>query len=140
MFSPLCCDFGSQVRSHSLVVRVPGILLSGAVDSGVEAVLGALPRPNPVAHGILLAASPPKSSTALSESRGFSSPGSRCVPAAEHQRREAILAGLLAWLLDTYVVGLLRAFFYVTETATQKNKLFFYRKSVWSKLQHIGMR
>lgn len=96
--------------------------------------------PNKVTLCILLAASPPKSSTALSKSRGFSSTGSRCVPAAEHRRREAILAGLLAWLLDTYVVGLLRAFFYVTETTTQKNKLFFYRKSVWSKLQHIGMR
>ncbi|XP_038179973.1 telomerase reverse transcriptase isoform X2 [Arvicola amphibius] len=42
--------------------------------------------------------------------------------------------------MDTYVVELLRSFFYVTETTFQKNRLFFYRKSVWSKLQSIGVR
>lgn len=42
--------------------------------------------------------------------------------------------------MDTYVVELLRSFFYVTETTFQKNRLFFYRKNVWSKLQSIGMR
>ncbi|XP_055003451.1 telomerase reverse transcriptase [Sorex araneus] len=67
-------------------------------------------------------------------------PGVRCVPAPEHRRREAILACLLGWLLDTYVVALLRAFFYVTETTFQKNRLFFYRKCVWNELQSIGMR
>lgn len=46
----------------------------------------------------------------------------------------------LFWLMDTYVVQLLRSFFYVTETTFQKNRLFFYRKSVWSKLQSIGIR
>ncbi|XP_062943554.1 telomerase reverse transcriptase isoform X2 [Cynocephalus volans] len=68
------------------------------------------------------------------------SPGHGCVPAAEHCLREAILAKFLYWLMDTYVAELLRSFFYVTETTFQKNKLFFYRKSVWSKLQSIGMR
>ncbi|XP_055991062.1 telomerase reverse transcriptase [Sorex fumeus] len=67
-------------------------------------------------------------------------PGAHCVPAPEHRRREAILACLLGWLLDTYVVALLRAFFYVTETTFQKNRLFFYRKCVWNELQSIGMR
>lgn len=70
----------------------------------------------------------------------FPAAGVHCVPAPEHRRREAILACLLGWLLDTYVVGLLRAFFYVTETTFQKNRLFFYRKCVWSELQSIGMR
>lgn len=66
--------------------------------------------------------------------------GARCVPAAEHRRREEILAKLLCWLVDTYVVELLKSFFYVTETTFQKNRLFFYRKSVWSQLQSIGIR
>lgn len=70
----------------------------------------------------------------------FPAAGVRCVPAPEHRRQEAVLACLLGWLLDTYVVGLLRAFFYVTETTFQKNRLFFYRKCVWSELQSIGMR
>ncbi|XP_039093962.1 telomerase reverse transcriptase isoform X7 [Hyaena hyaena] len=68
------------------------------------------------------------------------SPGARCVPAAEHRRREEVLAKLLCWLLGTYVVELLKSFFYVTETTFQKNRLFFYRKSVWSQLQSIGIR
>lgn len=42
--------------------------------------------------------------------------------------------------MGTYVVELLRSFFYVTETTFQKNRLFFYRKSVWSQLQSIGIR
>uniref|UniRef100_A0A8C7CE57 Telomerase reverse transcriptase n=1 Tax=Neovison vison TaxID=452646 RepID=A0A8C7CE57_NEOVI len=66
------------------------------------------------------------------------SPGD--VPAAEHRRREGVLARLLCWLMGTYVVELLRSFFYVTETTFQKNRLFFYRKSVWSPLQTLGVR
>uniref|UniRef100_A0A2K5RDW0 Telomerase reverse transcriptase n=1 Tax=Cebus imitator TaxID=2715852 RepID=A0A2K5RDW0_CEBIM len=68
------------------------------------------------------------------------SPGLGNVPAAEHRLREEILAKFLHWLLGVYVVELLRSFFYVTETTFQKNRLFFYRKSVWSKLQSIGIR
>lgn len=66
--------------------------------------------------------------------------GARCVPAAEHRRREEVLATFLCWLMGTYVVELLRSFFYVTETTFQKNRLFFYRKTVWSQLQSIGIR
>ncbi|XP_049717117.1 telomerase reverse transcriptase [Elephas maximus indicus] len=68
------------------------------------------------------------------------SPGDYAVPASEHRLREEILAKFLFWLMDTFVVGLLRAFFYVTETMFQKNRLFFFRKSVWNKLQSIGIR
>jgi hypothetical protein len=70
----------------------------------------------------------------------FLLPGGGYVPAAEHRLRERILAKFLFWLMDTYVVELLRSFFYVTETTFQKNRLFFYRRSVWSKLQSIGVR
>lgn len=66
--------------------------------------------------------------------------GARSVPAAEHRLREAVLAKFLCWLMNTYVVELLRSFFYVTETTFQKNRLFFYRKSVWSQLQSIGIK
>ncbi|XP_034617379.1 telomerase reverse transcriptase isoform X5 [Trachemys scripta elegans] len=66
--------------------------------------------------------------------------GDHFVPALEHHYREEILAKFLYWLMDTYIVQLLRSFFYITETMFQKNMLFFYRKLIWSKLQNIGMR
>nr|XP_040127881.1 telomerase reverse transcriptase isoform X7 [Ictidomys tridecemlineatus] len=68
------------------------------------------------------------------------SPGTHCVPAAEHRLRAEILAKFLFWLVDTYVVGLLRSFFYVTETTFQKNRLLFYRQSTWHRLQSVGLR
>ncbi|XP_021573558.1 telomerase reverse transcriptase, partial [Carlito syrichta] len=67
-------------------------------------------------------------------------PGEGRVPAAEHHLRGQILARFLHWLMGVYVVELLRSFFYVTETTFQKNRLLFYRKSVWSKLRRIGVR
>ncbi|KAM6445852.1 telomerase reverse transcriptase [Rhynochetos jubatus] len=66
--------------------------------------------------------------------------GDHFVPASEHCFREELLAKFLYWLMDTYVVELLRSFFYVTETMFQKNMLFYYRKLIWGKLQNIGIR
>ncbi|KFP90409.1 Telomerase reverse transcriptase, partial [Apaloderma vittatum] len=66
--------------------------------------------------------------------------GDHLVPANEHCFREELLAKFLFWLMDTYVVELLRSFFYVTETMFQKNMLFYYRKLLWGKLQNIGIR
>ncbi|XP_067856277.1 telomerase reverse transcriptase isoform X2 [Heptranchias perlo] len=62
------------------------------------------------------------------------------VPASEHQLREEILSKFLFWLMDTYVVHLLKSFFYVTETTFMKNMLFYYRKCVWNEVQAIGVR
>lgn len=42
--------------------------------------------------------------------------------------------------MDTYVIELLRSFFYVTETTFLKNLVVYYRKFVWGKLQNIGIR
>uniref|UniRef100_A0A8C3DH96 Telomerase reverse transcriptase n=1 Tax=Corvus moneduloides TaxID=1196302 RepID=A0A8C3DH96_CORMO len=66
--------------------------------------------------------------------------GGHFVPADEHCFREELLAKFLYWLMDTYVVELLRSFFYITETMFQKNMLFYYRKLIWGKLQNIGIR
>ncbi|NXS64082.1 TERT transcriptase, partial [Brachypteracias leptosomus] len=66
--------------------------------------------------------------------------GDHFVPAYEHCFREELLAKFLYWLMDTYVVELLRSFFYVTETMFKKNMLFYYRKFIWGKLQSIGIR
>ncbi|KAM9303720.1 telomerase reverse transcriptase [Morus bassanus] len=66
--------------------------------------------------------------------------GDHFVPAYEHCFREDLLAKFLYWLMDSYVVELLRSFFYITETMFQKNMLFYYRKFIWGKLQNIGIR
>ncbi|XP_069814636.1 telomerase reverse transcriptase isoform X2 [Dendropsophus ebraccatus] len=62
------------------------------------------------------------------------------VPASEHLLRERNLSKFLYWLMDTYVIQLLKAFYYITETSFQKNRLFFYRKCIWRQLQSIGIR
>ncbi|XP_078395617.1 telomerase reverse transcriptase [Cetorhinus maximus] len=66
--------------------------------------------------------------------------GQHFVPASEHQLREEILSRFLFWLMDTYVVQLLKSFFYVTETTFMKNMLFYYRKCVWNEVERIGVR
>ncbi|XP_033854839.3 telomerase reverse transcriptase [Acipenser ruthenus] len=58
----------------------------------------------------------------------------------EHRLREVILAKFLYWLMGTYVVQLLKSFFYITEAVKGKNTLHFYRQYVWELLQDIGVR
>ncbi|XP_072303752.1 telomerase reverse transcriptase isoform X2 [Eucyclogobius newberryi] len=62
------------------------------------------------------------------------------VPPSELAYRTQILGQFLAWLLDGYVVGLVRACFYVTESVGQKNALRFYRQEVWAQLQDLAFR
>ncbi|KAM4687678.1 telomerase reverse transcriptase [Discoglossus pictus] len=62
------------------------------------------------------------------------------VPASEHLHRERVLARFLYWLMDSYVIQLLKSFYYITESSFQKKKMFFYRKCIWNKIQNIGLR
>ncbi|XP_054620722.1 telomerase reverse transcriptase isoform X2 [Dunckerocampus dactyliophorus] len=62
------------------------------------------------------------------------------IPPSELAYRTRVLGQLLAWLLDGYVVSLVRACFYVTEGVAQKNALRFYRQEVWAKLQDLAFR
>ncbi|XP_052325077.1 telomerase reverse transcriptase isoform X1 [Oncorhynchus keta] len=62
----------------------------------------------------------------------------RCPP-SELSYRTRVLGQLLAWLLDGYVLGLVKAMFYVTESMGQKNALRFYRYQVWAKLQELAL-
>ncbi|KAK0154845.1 Telomerase reverse transcriptase [Merluccius polli] len=62
------------------------------------------------------------------------------VPPSELAYRTRVLGQFLAWLLDGYVLGLVRACFYVTESMVQKNTLRFYRHEVWAKLQELAFR
>jgi len=62
------------------------------------------------------------------------------VPPSELAYRTRVIGQLLTWLLDRYVVGLVRACFYVTESMGQKNALRFYRHEVWAKMQELAFR
>ncbi|XP_041663934.1 telomerase reverse transcriptase [Cheilinus undulatus] len=62
------------------------------------------------------------------------------IPPSELSYRTQILGQFLAWLLDGYVVGLVRACFYATESVGQKNAVRFYRQEVWAKLQDLAFR
>ncbi|KAJ3608965.1 hypothetical protein NHX12_023493 [Muraenolepis orangiensis] len=62
------------------------------------------------------------------------------VPPSELAYRTRVIGQFLVWLLDGYVLGLVRAFFYVTESMGQKNALRFYRHEVWAKLQELAFR
>nr|XP_046274010.1 telomerase reverse transcriptase [Scatophagus argus] len=61
-------------------------------------------------------------------------------PPSELSYRTQILGQFLAWLLDGYVVGLVRACFYVTESVGQKYAARFYRQEIWAKLQDLAFR
>lgn len=61
-------------------------------------------------------------------------------PPSELSYRTQILGQFLGWLLDGYVVGLVRSCFYVTESLGQKNAVRFYRQEVWAKMQDLAFR
>ncbi|XP_043994992.1 telomerase reverse transcriptase isoform X1 [Gambusia affinis] len=62
------------------------------------------------------------------------------IPPSELAYRTQILGQFLTWLLDGFVVGLVRACFYATESVGQKNAIRFYRQEVWTKLQDLAFK
>ncbi|XP_016116996.1 telomerase reverse transcriptase [Sinocyclocheilus grahami] len=60
--------------------------------------------------------------------------------ASEHRYREWICGQFLGWMLSGYVMGLVKALFYVTESMGQKHTLRFYRGEVWLRLQGMAFR
>ncbi|KAL7868907.1 hypothetical protein SRHO_G00102910 [Serrasalmus rhombeus] len=59
---------------------------------------------------------------------------------SEQRYREWILGQFLLWMLDSFVLGLVKAMFYVTESMGHKHALRFYRRDVWTKLQELAFR
>lgn len=43
------------------------------------------------------------------------------------------------WLIEGLVLPLLSAYFYVTETAVEHNRIFYYRKPVWRRLSSLAI-
>nr|DAA35191.1 TPA_inf: telomerase reverse transcriptase [Helobdella robusta] len=51
-----------------------------------------------------------------------------------NSERLQLLARLHYWLMSSYVMGLIRSYFFVTDSDIYKNKIFFYHKPVWKKI------
>ncbi|XP_024113651.1 telomerase reverse transcriptase isoform X1 [Oryzias melastigma] len=61
-------------------------------------------------------------------------------PPSELTYRTQILSLFLTWLLDGFVVGLVQACFYATDSVGQKSTIRFYRPEVWNKLRDLAFR
>ena len=54
--------------------------------------------------------------------------------------KEAVLTHVYYWIVSHFVGSLLKAFFYITDTSTYRNKIFYMRKFTWSKLQKATIK
>jgi telomerase reverse transcriptase len=57
----------------------------------------------------------------------------RCTP-EESNRRQWIVASIIRLIFDVFVMALVRHNFYLTDTAMNRNRLFFYRMDVWNEI------
>ena len=55
-------------------------------------------------------------------------------------KRKEILAEFLYYMFDSLLVPLIRSNFYVTESSTHRNQLFYFRHDVWRKLAEPSLR
>ncbi|KAJ2064287.1 Telomerase reverse transcriptase [Coemansia sp. S146] len=51
-----------------------------------------------------------------------------------------VYAGFLCWILGGYAIQLVRTFFYVTESSSDRSRLFFFRGDVWTKITRQALR
>jgi telomerase reverse transcriptase len=56
----------------------------------------------------------------------------------EAKRRE-LLAEFLYWLFDSFIIPLLRAHFYITESGVDRNRVFYFRHDVWKRLSEPAL-
>lgn len=63
-----------------------------------------------------------------------SSPQQAKLSLSDKQKRTELLQEFVYFLFDTIVTPLLRTNFYVTESQTHRNRLFFFRHDVWRRL------
>jgi len=51
-----------------------------------------------------------------------------------NSERLQLLAKVLCWLMNAFVLPLIKSYFYVTDSATYRNRMFYYRKLLWKKI------
>ncbi|KAG0320324.1 hypothetical protein BGZ99_004568 [Dissophora globulifera] len=60
--------------------------------------------------------------------------GVKHVPPTASEKQQEILNEFVYWLFDGFLVPLLQASFYVTDSSFQRNKVFYYRHGLWQKI------
>ena len=52
---------------------------------------------------------------------------------SDYNKRKEILLEFIYWLFDSFLIPLIRSFFYVTESSAYRYQLFYFRHDVWKK-------
>lgn len=60
------------------------------------------------------------------------------LPASDHLKRERLAKSILKWLIEEFLIPLLRNTFYCTETQSHHARVFYYQRPVWMKLHQIS--
>ena len=58
---------------------------------------------------------------------------------SEYRKREMLVTKFFVWLMNCYIVPLLRNAFAITESVHRRNHLLFYRKAVWTNAQNEAL-
>lgn len=61
------------------------------------------------------------------------------VPLSDSLKQQQLLAQFIWWFITQYITPLLRTFFYITESGMHRQRVFYYRKPVWAKIQQFGI-
>lgn len=63
----------------------------------------------------------------------------RHVPLTDSLKQQQLLAQFIWWFVTQYLMPILKSFFYITESGTHRQRIFYYRKPVWAKIQQFGV-
>lgn len=53
--------------------------------------------------------------------------------------KEALVAKVMAFILEKIAIGLVSRYFYVTEDSIHRSRVFYYNKNVWRRIQLLGV-
>ncbi|KAK4942219.1 Telomerase reverse transcriptase [Elasticomyces elasticus] len=58
---------------------------------------------------------------------------------SDHSKRQELLHEFVYYLFDSLLIPLIRANFYVTESSSHRNRLFYFRHDIWRKLSEPSL-
>lgn len=62
------------------------------------------------------------------------------IPVSKSEKQKELFYRWLWWLVRNYIMVILKAFFYITEGASQSQDIFYYRKPTWRTIQSFGIK